>query len=66
VKACYAKGGWWYENDWRGQKDQLPTLEQVSTTIKQAITETIPKQSNMKLKQVTNEYGEICFTPEEA
>jgi len=35
VEAGYCLGGWWYENDWRGQKGQPPTPEDVCATIAQ-------------------------------
>jgi len=36
VREWYGRGGWWYQNDWRGRRGQLPTLEQIVATIRQA------------------------------
>ena len=36
VKTFYSLGNWWYANDWRGQKGQPPTPEQILETIAQA------------------------------
>lgn len=36
VKTFYSPGEWWYTHDWRGQKGQPPTPEQVLETIAQA------------------------------
>ena len=36
VKKLYGPGDWWYFYDWRGQKGQPPTPEQVLETIAQA------------------------------
>lgn len=33
VEIGYAQGGWWYTNDWRGQKGAMPTPEQIVETI---------------------------------
>ena len=38
VKTFYSLGNWWYANDWRGQRGQPPTPEQVLETIAQAAT----------------------------
>ena len=36
VKTFYSPGDWWYTHDWRGQKGQPPTPEQILETIAQA------------------------------
>ena len=36
VKTYYSSGDWWYTNDWRGQRGQPPTPEQILETIAQA------------------------------
>jgi hypothetical protein len=36
VKAFYSDGGWWYKEDWRGQKGQVPKPGAISETILQA------------------------------
>jgi len=33
VEINYSTGGWWYKNDWRGQKGEMPTPEQIVETI---------------------------------
>lgn len=33
VEINYSPGGWWYMNDWRGQKGEMPTPEQIVETI---------------------------------
>jgi len=33
IKNAYSAGGWWYKNDWRGQKGEMPTPEQIIETI---------------------------------
>jgi hypothetical protein len=38
VREGYAPGNWWYRMDFRGKQNQVPTLEQVVATIKQAVT----------------------------
>lgn len=32
IAAHYGPGGWWYSNDWRGQKGELPTLGAIRQT----------------------------------
>ena len=32
ILAAYSPGGWWYARDWRGQKGQRPTPQQVVDT----------------------------------
>ena len=33
VARLYGRGGWWYLNDWRGQKGSVPTPKQIEATI---------------------------------
>ena len=33
VEINYSPGGWWYTHDWRGQKGEMPTPEQIVETI---------------------------------
>lgn len=33
VEIAYSQFGWWYKNDWRGQKGEMPTPEQIVETI---------------------------------
>lgn len=33
VERAYCKEGWWYKNDWRGLKGEMPTPEQIVETI---------------------------------
>lgn len=37
VRKHYDADGWWYEQDWRGQRGQPPRPEDVKATIKQAV-----------------------------
>lgn len=32
ILAAYSPGGWWYAHDWRGQKGQRPTPQQIVDT----------------------------------
>jgi hypothetical protein len=42
VDRCYSPDCWWYQKDWRGQKGQKPTLEQIMDTLNQAKQESAP------------------------
>lgn len=33
IETAYCQEGWWYQNDWRGQKGEMPTPEQIIETI---------------------------------
>lgn len=33
VEQLYSPGGWWYQNDWRGQKGNFPKPENIGETI---------------------------------
>lgn len=59
VEACYSPDGWWYQNDWRGQKGQRPTPEQIIQTIKQALEESHPKPEKPKQRTIQLPSGEI-------
>lgn len=59
VQANYSDGGWWYLNDWRGQKDQKPTPEQIIQTIKQAIEESEPRQQSGEIRTIQLPSGEL-------
>jgi len=37
VKGLYSDGGWWYKEDWRGQKGQVPEPHLIGKTILQAV-----------------------------
>lgn len=36
IAVWYGQDGWWYQNDWRGQRGDPPSLEQISSTIGKA------------------------------
>ena len=44
IQVAYGKGGWWYKNDWRGQRGRSPTAEQIQATIVQALPIDEPRQ----------------------
>ena len=53
IQNIYAPGGWWYLSDWRGQKGEMPTPEQIIETIGRANpeskTQTIVTENGMFL-----------------
>jgi phage replication O-like protein O len=47
----YNPGGWWYVNDWRGQKGQQPTpraiIETIAKTVQTAVNGSVPSGPNL-------------------
>jgi len=46
VREYYKRGGWWYRQDWRGKKGDLPQPHSILNTIKQAAAVTQMLQTN--------------------
>lgn len=40
IAKVYGPGGWWYEEDWRGQQGERPNEGTIRETIKQAVEDT--------------------------
>ena len=58
VEQLYSPGGWWYREDWRGQKGNPPKPENVGETIKTALDQQPkPRAGGKQLIQLSS--GEI-------
>jgi hypothetical protein len=56
IKKLYGEYGWWYREDWRGQKGQKPTPEDILSTIKQAVGIVKDPKDNTPMQIVLPEY----------
>lgn len=54
----YGPHGWWYVHDWRGQKKQPPTPEQICETIEQA-TGDLPDDKPIDFDEYEREFGDL-------
>jgi len=62
VERLYGTHGWWYQADWRGQKGQPPTPEEICNTIRQGMaSDPAPKQEERKARKVIFPSGHIAM-----
>jgi len=59
VETLYSPRGWWYVEDWRGQKDQKPKPEDILETIKTAMGDSRPIRVDKLTQKVMLPSGEV-------
>jgi len=58
VEVVYAAGGWWYRQDWRGQRGDPPTPEQVGETIARAVKpRQLPQQPQLATRNADGTFN---------